>query len=164
MSQPSESPSTQEILASLLDFFAASPEDQSRTLGNYYKECEERAAATRETRQPPERATPHLHDPLVELTEALWECSSSCTTQICSETTFFVGPLPKDLVLVMCELSEKVDSILLSDQKKMFAPGALHMSEWQEVRQLASNGLEKWATQRPLRQLGLSELLCHVAD
>jgi len=164
MNQSPESPSTQEILASMLDFFAASPDEQIRTLENYYRECELHAAATQATRPPHFRATPHLHDPLVELAEALDSYTDCCTTEVYSGTSFFVGPLPKDVVLVMHELSKKVDSILLSDQKKMFAPGALRMGEWQEVRQLASNGLEKWARQRPLHELGLYELMCHVAD
>jgi hypothetical protein len=89
MSQSGESPSTEEILASLLDFFAASPEDQSRKLSDYHKVCEECDVP------------PHIDDPLVELAEALFEYSGNCTTTQKHPDTFFVGPLSQDVVLVM---------------------------------------------------------------
>jgi hypothetical protein len=152
MNPSAESPSTKEILASLLNFFAASPEEQSRRLGDYRKTCDDRGM------------TRHLHDPLVELAEALYEYGESCTTTEGHPAAFFVGPLPPDVVSVTHELSSQLYSMLRSNIERLFVVECLNKAQWQAVRELAGKALTRWGSFRPAVQLGLYELMCHVAD
>ena len=151
MHQTDESPSPQEVLASMLDFFAASADDQSRTVDDYYRVCQARRCAA------------HLHDPLVELTEALGEYADCCTTTERSAEAFFVGPLPKEVVLRMRELSKQAEA-MLADQSKLFAVEYLGRSEWQGLRELARRGLEQWSHSRPRVRMSFYELMCQVVD
>jgi hypothetical protein len=152
MSGSSEQPSTQEILVSLLDFFAASPQEQSRRLGNYQDECSLRGFPA------------HLHDPLVELAEALETYASACSPREEHPETFYVGPLPAEVVSLMHELSRTINSLLVSDQKEFFAMEFLGKPEWQTVRELAQKGLAQWGELKPKVSLSLFETMCQVVD
>lgn len=152
MSHSSESPSTREELASLLDFFAASAKEQVRRLDDYRDECSRRGYPA------------HIHDPLVELAEALETYASACSPREEHPETFYVGPLPVNVVSLMHELSRKINSLLVSEQKVFFAVEFLEKAEWRDVRELARKGVAAWGGLKPKVSLSLFETMCQVVD
>jgi hypothetical protein len=150
-SPDSESPGTIAILVNLLRFFQASATEQVETLAHYDQACAEKGA-------------PHLHDPLIELTEALYTYCGAAVSAPHHPDSFFVGPLPKEAVRLMQELSALAEKLLISNLQTLFSRDVLDRPEWQRVRALANAGLHQLgdlATQTPS---SLYDLMCYVAD
>jgi hypothetical protein len=147
-----QTPDEISILIALLRFFARLPAEQVEALNEYDMVCREKGGA------------PHLHDPLIELTEGLYTyCGASVSTPH-HPKSFFVGPLPGTAVKTMHSLASVVEQMLTSRLENMFSREHLSRAEWERVRDLAREGLERLARSGTESPLSLFEVMCCVAD
>ena len=142
-----------EILTCLLRFFASSPDEQAKQLDEYYESCKI------------SESVPHLDDPLVELSEALWSYTNRFTVNR-PETDDLVSMFANDdeTALLLQELAALMELMWKTDTKELFEPNHFKSIEWRILRRYSGDALLRCQRLAPGVQLSLFDLMLEVAD